>query len=268
VYEGLKVERSDKPKSSTEHYHNANEVVFVEEGCICAKISGKEIIVEAPSILFINNLEVHSINVVKTPYVRYFMIIPNDMLYGMAKGAYLGSVFVNSCERFGSVVDVSGWAGEVTEIFARAYDEFRGGEVLSRQMIVNDLSRLLILLLRKKPELFLPTFGEEDNPVLKAKRYIDGNYINDITVDDIAGKFFVSRSYLAHEFKKVTGLSPKQYIMSCRLARSRELLLNGDQSIGEVAALSGFADVNNFIRYFKRNIGMSPRTYRKSRDVH
>lgn len=268
VYEGLRVERSDHPASASEHYHNSNEIMFVEQGEILVKVAGKVMTAAAPALVFINNLEVHSIDIVKTPYVSYFMVIPNATLYSMAHGSYLGSVFVNSGERFGGIVEVSGWEREVSEISARAYAEFCGGEAMSREMIVNDLSRLLIMLLRRRPELFLSVFGDEDNLILKAKRYVDENYAEDITVDDVAARFFISRSYLAHEFKKVTGLSPKQYIMSCRLARSRELLLNSDKSISEIAAASGFADVNNFIRYFKRNIGMSPRVYRKTRSVY
>lgn len=265
---GLIIEKCENDKPVTWHFHNANEIVYIKQGSIDAVISGKSYFIKAPSILFINNLEVHSIKINETPYVRYFMLIPNDILHQMPNGSYLGSVFIKCLGGGVNNIDVSDWQMDVDRIFSTIYAEYKNSSTLSNQFILNSLSCLLISILRRHPHMFLSMFDSKDNMVYKAKQFIDNNFSKSITIKDLADHLFVSTSHISHTFKQVLGLSPKQYLIVCRLAEARHYLLNSEDSISKVAFESGYKDVNNFIRHFKKEVGISPLQYKKNRELH
>jgi AraC-like DNA-binding protein len=265
---GLIVEKCDKNKPIVSHFHNANEIVYIEKGSIDALISGKKYKINAPSILFINSLEVHSININEIPYVRYYMIIPNEILHNMPQGAYLGSIFTKCSNNNCNVINVSDWKEEVDNFFSEINNEYSSKLLLNNQFVLNLINCLLIKISRKHPEMFISLFSSNENTIYKAKIYIEDNYKENITVEEIANHFFISTSHFVHTFKKITGFSPKQYLMFCRLAYARNQLLNSDENIAFIAIKSGFNDVNNFIRFFKKEVGLLPLQYRKNRNLH
>ena len=93
---------------------------------------------------------------------------------------------------------------------------------------------------------------------------LDHNYKKEtLRMSDLIERFHVSGSFLSHEFRKETGLSPKQYIVLRRIGEAQSLLENTNQSIGEIEAELGFSSGVHFSATFKKYVGMSPREYRK-----
>ena len=74
--------------------------------------------------------------------------------------------------------------------------------------------------------------------------------------------YYISLFYLSHSFKKLTGYSPKQYLLLTRMSYARELLITTDTAVKVITDQCGFNDVNNFIRVFKREYQMTPKQYR------
>ena len=109
------------------------------------------------------------------------------------------------------------------------------------------------------------------NPYIqKAIAYIELNYTNNITVNDLAKALAIDRSYLYRVFKSGTGVSPKEYLNDYRLNAARQLLENTDHSISQIAFSSGFFSFSAFYRSFVQKYGVSPReyqyTYRSKRE--
>lgn len=98
--------------------------------------------------------------------------------------------------------------------------------------------------------------------ILEIVRYINQNYAEELTVESLAERAFLSRSHFCRQFKKVTGFSPIEYIHSMRLRSAENLLENSDLSITEIALRSGFSGSNYFGDLFRRYRGMSPRQWR------
>jgi len=94
------------------------------------------------------------------------------------------------------------------------------------------------------------------------EKYIDAHFLERIQIREVAESFFVSPGYLAHCFKSCVGYTPMQYLMLNRLSYARELLRQVDMPIGVVAFRSGFSDVNNFMKSFKKRYGITPKTAR------
>lgn len=83
-----------------------------------------------------------------------------------------------------------------------------------------------------------------------------------VTVAELADEFHLSVGRFSDIFKDYTGKPPHEYISIMRIAKAKELLLNTDLTIGEIASSVGYYDQNYFSRAFKKIEGVSPRVYR------
>jgi AraC-like DNA-binding protein len=90
--------------------------------------------------------------------------------------------------------------------------------------------------------------------------YINSNLNKDLTLDNLAKKFYLSKYYLIRKFKKYTGYTIYKYIQIKRLIYSKKLLKEG-YNVTEVCQKCGFGDYSNFIRAFKSLFGTSPKKY-------
>lgn len=92
-------------------------------------------------------------------------------------------------------------------------------------------------------------------------RYIEENMGNSISVDDLADLLRCSKFYFLREFKKLTGVTPYQYLMSKRLVQAKALL--SSENIAVVAHELGFNDQSHFTRAFKNQFGLTPGQFLK-----
>ena len=93
--------------------------------------------------------------------------------------------------------------------------------------------------------------------------YVSDHYMEDISLDDLSGRFFVSRAYLTRSFRAVTGVTLVQYLTVVRIRNACRLLKETDDSVTEIARSCGFSGGTYFENVFKRLRGMTPRQYRK-----
>lgn len=97
----------------------------------------------------------------------------------------------------------------------------------------------------------------------QAVNYINVNYMNDITVEEIAEVVGLNRRYLGRIFKKAVGMTIQEYLVHTRLSHGAEYLKIGE-SVTDAAMLSGYTDVFNFSKMFKKHFGVSPREYKNN----
>ena len=90
--------------------------------------------------------------------------------------------------------------------------------------------------------------------------YVEENLEDQLSLDDIAGKFFVSKYYVAHLFKDTLGISLHQYIIKKRLSECRDAITNSEP-ITSAYERFGFRDYSSFFKAFKKEYGMSPKEY-------
>lgn len=106
------------------------------------------------------------------------------------------------------------------------------------------------------------------NPVTpylgKALQYIQDNYAEKITIQDIADYVKIHPSYLSAIFRKKLNQSVNSYINSHRINIAKQLLRNSDTSITDIALLTGFYDAQHFLKTFKKIAGQTPSEYRNN----
>ncbi len=93
--------------------------------------------------------------------------------------------------------------------------------------------------------------------------YLAEHLREDLNLTELARVFALSPSHLSRTFHEATGFGIREYLISLRIQRAGELLLNSGLTITEIADQCGFSDGNYFGDAFRRTMGVSPREYRK-----
>ena len=101
----------------------------------------------------------------------------------------------------------------------------------------------------------------KNDTVRSIVRFINENYWKDISIQEIADRFFINMSYLCQVFKKETGKTLMEYITSLRIGYACRLLQQGEFSVGEVCEKVGYIDYYHFNKVFKRVTGLTPLQY-------
>lgn len=84
-----------------------------------------------------------------------------------------------------------------------------------------------------------------------------------IRTTELASLLGLSVSHFSHAFKQTTGVSPLTYVASARVKAARQDMLCSPRSLSEIALRHGFCDQSHFCRVFRREIGLTPQTWRK-----
>ncbi len=100
--------------------------------------------------------------------------------------------------------------------------------------------------------------------VLQALQLVRKYYDQGITLEEIAGRLFVSEEYLSTQFKKETGNGFKETVKYYRMERIKDLLLNTRLKLNQIAELTGYTDPKYMSRVFKEETGMLPNEFRKA----
>ena len=101
-----------------------------------------------------------------------------------------------------------------------------------------------------------------DYYIKEAINYIEQNFQNNISIENVAAVCGINRSYLGKIFKKSTGQSPQEFLMNYRMVKAAELLKLTSLSIADIGSAVGYENQLHFSRAFKNNYGVSPREWR------
>ena len=94
--------------------------------------------------------------------------------------------------------------------------------------------------------------------------YLQTHIHESVSLEELAQRFFMSRSYLTRSFRNITGFSVVEYMTYIRSQKAQQLLRESDRSITEIADLCGFGNITYFEKVFKEATGQTPVQYRKN----
>lgn len=97
----------------------------------------------------------------------------------------------------------------------------------------------------------------------RATCYFNEHYNQQIVIEEYAKSRAMTANWFAQNFKKITRLTPMQYILSLRITNAKNLIDNTDYNMTKVAELVGYDDSMYFSRLFKKHTGMTPTEYKK-----
>ena len=132
-------------------------------------------------------------------------------------------------------------------LFERIHECYNKGEMI---LLRRYLYELIHTLLKRSPE------EKTVNDIISFIRERLGD--TTLSVPHICEAFSISESSLRRLFKRELGMSPIEYVKGLRLSLAKDMLLQGDISVGEVAELCGYSSLYYFSRDFKRKTGVAP----------
>ena len=137
---------------------------------------------------------------------------------------------------------------ELASIFAKARRRLLQAELEANQKAV--------------PETVVKTGVHQK--VHEVALYLQTHIHESVSLEELAQRFFMSRSYLTRSFRNITGFSVVEYMTYIRIQKAQQLLRESDRSITEIADLCGFGNITYFEKVFKEAIGQTPMQYRKN----
>jgi AraC-like DNA-binding protein len=112
----------------------------------------------------------------------------------------------------------------------------------------------------------VPCFAKANDTRLKeiktAIEYMNSNYSQKITLDQLAKSANMSKVYFCRKFTEAVGISPIHFLMQTRIENSCQLLKNTNIGIGNIAMECGFSSFSYYSEVFKKIIGCTPQSYR------
>ncbi|MDQ0494522.1 response regulator transcription factor [Paenibacillus brasilensis] len=103
-----------------------------------------------------------------------------------------------------------------------------------------------------------------NNPTIRdIARYLDAHYDEDISLQDMASRFYLSREYISRKFKQEYGVNLSDYLCRIRMDKAKLLLLNDKLRLHHIAGMVGYQDEKYFGKVFKKLEGVTPGEFRK-----
>ncbi|MDU2122863.1 MAG: helix-turn-helix domain-containing protein [Clostridium celatum] len=251
-------------KNYPTHWHNSIEIIYVLKGSLQIKIDTDSFTLNEREVEIINSDESHEIQSLEDNKVLIFNIDPFffEKYYKDINNIFFYTNSNDAEDQNGIEYE------ELKTILSQMLCEY----VQKLEDYDEEIEELLITLLYHLVNNFhYLTYEKEE---LKEKtdqlaryhrisKYIYNNYNNNITLQEIAKKEFLSPHYLSHEIKYATGYSFTDLINLTRIEESIKLLLDSDMSISEISDEIGFSHVRYFNKNFKYYYGCTPLQYRK-----
>jgi AraC-like DNA-binding protein len=151
---------------------------------------------------------------------------------------------------------------ELLQLFSRmencVVNPFPGSDTLKLGVFLEILVLINNAFLKQRPTAEPANIPETLVPILA---YIETHLNETLTLKSLSQRFFINRSYLSRLFKKSIGSNIHEFIIYKRLSQAKKLLNQG-HNVTDACALCGYNDYANFLRMFKRKVGVSPGKYK------
>lgn len=233
------------------HCHPYFEVYYFVQGEVSYLVEGKRYEPAPHSLLLLAPGTFHGVRVEsEDSYERYAMhfragILSKErapLLLSPFSGGSSQEIYFEGADRFG---------------IAAYFQSLLECDGLEEPLIAIRIEALLSQILRMA-RLESPTGAAATNSsVDRLVAYLGSNLGEDITLDSLSERFFLSKNHLNHLFKQATGTTVKNYLIHKRVAAAHELILQGYPAAG-AAELCGFRDYSAFFKSYKKILGVSP----------
>ncbi len=107
-----------------------------------------------------------------------------------------------------------------------------------------------------------PNHRAEPVEIWKARKFIEQHSGDELSLSKVAKAVHISANHLSEKFKQVTGMNFVDYVARARFETARDILLNSNRRISEIAFAVGFQSLSQFNRVFKKLSGKSPTEHR------
>lgn len=259
----------DQKKNEFEfHYHDFNKIIIFISGNVTYIIEGKSYRLKPWDILLVGRNDIHMpIISSETSYERIVLWLNPLFLEEHNKaGCNLLSCFELATERKLNLIrlnkdDIPSLKQTLYDLEMSIKDQAFGSEILKNALFI----QLMVKINRLYFEMDINQKFDDikfDTRIEEILNFINSNLNAELSIGNIADKFYLNKYHLMHLFKNETGYTLYNYIQKKRLIKAASLLKDG-MPAGEACLLCGFGDYSNFLRAFKKEFNLSPKQYYK-----
>lgn len=242
------------------HYHEFEKLVLFKSGKASYIIEGKEYRLKPYDILLVGRGDIHKpIISSKEEYERIIIWINSDYIKNISLYACLERAKENGQYLLRLPENTALEIFNTANKFSQENDNDFGAELMKDTIFLQ-----LMIMINRASEKYddIRIEYKSDKQTDSIIEYINKNIFEKLSVDKISNEFFISRYYLMHKFKKVTGKTIYSYINSKRLMNAANLIRSG-YSAKSACFESGFNSYSVFLKAFKKEFGCIPTDYRQ-----
>lgn len=263
---------NDQQCATIEHWHYEVQICLVTQGATIFRTPLGETLVSEGEGFFINSGILHAPIPGSGGNNVYICVnFRPDFLHGslnsIIRRSYVDPVLSNSALQAFALKEVP-WQKEICRSLKRlaevAQQQNYGYEIEMRNL-VSHIWQLIVVNNRDCVEKHAKNTFIDNQRVKTLQKYIQQNYMDQITLADIAEACHVSRSECCRVFKRVTGTTPIAYLCKIRISQSIKMLSCSTLSISEIAHSVGFESSSYYTVCFKAELDCTPKEYRRQR---
>ena len=253
---------SDDPRwESGHHVHdNETELIYVKKGIVRLIIDSSLYVAHEDDIVVVERGRLHAVTSdVNAPATTYTCALYGFRFQGWEENQLLQ---LHSCP----VVSV----GQGKEVIKSIFNELSVMLPQSKNGLTSSVCdafayALTVLFYENFPNAYRSEQGyiKKDVLIKDILVYLNNNYREKITLEQLSKKFRASVSYICHEFNREYHISPINYVIQRRMTEAKFALTNTDASLAEISWRVGYENVDHFAKLFLRHVGCSPGDYRK-----
>lgn len=239
------------------HYHDFHKVIIFLSGKAAYHIEGKSYYLKLWDILLVNRHAIHKPEIdFSVPYERFVLWIRNDI-----KSTELLRCFQKAIDRSYNLIRLDSDTQEklkqlLYELEAALKDKKFGSELLGSALFTQFMVYVNRIFLEKQ-YIYDARSYSSDSQIEELLRYINHNLTEDLSIETLARKYYLSKYHMMRKFKEETGYTIHNYIISKRLLLARTKISEGTPIL-KAAQLSGFSDYTTFSRAYKKQFGTAP----------
>ena len=244
-------------KDFSYHYHDFHKIIVFISGKVTYHIEGKAYHLKPRDILLVSQGAIHKPEIdPSVPYERYIFWIRDDL-----SCQELNTCFQKANDRSFNLVRADSALQErlkdlLPEIEQTLQNEHFGDPVLRDALFTQFMIYINRIFLRTSSSPDKKTYSS-DTQVEQLLKYINRNLSENLSIDQLANRFFFSKYHMMRKFKNETGYTIHNYITSKRLLMARSLINQG-MPVMKAAQASGFHDYTTFVRAYKKQFGKAP----------
>lgn len=244
-------------KDFSYHYHDFHKIIVFISGKVTYHIEGKAYHLKPRDILLVSQGAIHKPEIdPSVPYERYIFWIRDDL-----SCQELNTCFQKANDRSFNLVRADSALQErlkdlLPEIEQTLQNKHFGDTVLRNALFTQFMIYINRIFLRTSSSPDKKTYSS-DTQVEQILKYINRNLSENLSIDQLANRFFFSKYHMMRKFKNETGYTIHNYITSKRLLMARSLISQG-MPVMKAAQASGFHDYTTFVRAYKKQFGKAP----------
>lgn len=255
--------RDAKDSPSDYHYHDVAHMVFLLSGCVTYVMEGKSYTLQAGDVLLIPKHRIHMLRSEQTiPCERIVLWLNETYLRSYDEQAELLRCFAQAQSRDFHLLRFSQERWQACRALLEQLEEAVQSEEYGHRLLADTLFLQLLLTVNQESLRERPAAERSacrsDAKIDEVIRYIPTHLQEDLSVETLSERFSMSRYYLMHRFKEVSGTTIHRYISQKRLLHADELIRSGVPVL-KAAERAGFRDYSTFLRAYRTAFGVKPR---------